>query len=110
MTDGLHQRAEERSIALHAAVAERIAADPALLENARARVDRWLREGSVHPRWASAWAALLQRPLPEILAALVDPSQHMRDLRQSSPFAGVLDPRTRWRIWREAGARWATGR
>jgi hypothetical protein len=31
----------------------------------------------------------------------------MRALRQCTPFAGVVDPRTRWRIWRETRARTA---
>jgi hypothetical protein len=31
--------------------------------------------------------------------ALVDPSERGRALRQCTPFAGALDPRTRWRLW-----------
>ena len=31
----------------------------------------------------------------------VDLSELAEELRRSSPFAGVLDPRERWRIWRE---------
>lgn len=31
--------------------------------------------------------------------------EEARELRQSSPFAGALSPRERWRIWREVRAR-----
>lgn len=37
--------------------------------------------------------------LPELVEPLVDPSQRGRDLRQCTPFAGAIDPRTRWRLW-----------
>jgi|GEM_PF-3948908 len=53
------------------------------------------------PHYARAWNEVLARPLVEIAAFLVDPREHARELRQSTPFAGVLPPRERWRLWRE---------
>jgi len=35
----------------------------------------------------------------------VDPGEHARELRQSTPFAGIIPPRQRWRIWRETSER-----
>jgi hypothetical protein len=104
MGDGLHARAEERSLALHRAVAERLRRQPLLLETASARVRRWLADGTVSAPWARRWAELLSRPVDEVAAALVDTSQEARDLRQSSPFAGVLSPRERWTIGGYTGA------
>jgi hypothetical protein len=52
--------------------------------------------------WAEAWLALLARPMEELCQALVEPSERMHDLRQVSPFAGVLEPRARWQILRDA--------
>jgi hypothetical protein len=100
-----HRLAEERSIALHAAVAERLRADPTIRERARARVEGWLRLGAVHPIYARAWTELLSRPVAEICTALTDPGERARALRQCSPFAFVLDARTRWRIWRATAER-----
>jgi hypothetical protein len=100
-----HRIAEERSVALHAAVAERLRGDPAVLERARARVAGWRVAAPTHPRYAAAWSALLARPLDDICAALVERSERMDALRQCTPFAGVVDARTRWRIWREVRAR-----
>jgi hypothetical protein len=102
VTDGLHAAAERRSLELHRAVAERLRADPALVERARDRVARWLREGTVARPYAEAWQAALGRPLEELAGFLVDPGEHACRMRQTSPFAGVLDPRTRWSIWRRA--------
>jgi hypothetical protein len=96
-----HRLAEERSLALHRAVAQKLASDPETLERARARVRGWLQSGEVSPPWARAWDEVLSRSLPEILAFLVDESEQARALRQVTPFAGAIDPRTRWRIWRE---------
>ena len=100
-----HELVVERSLALHAAVADRIRHDPALIEAARLRVQEWQTSGSVAWPYADAWAALLTLPSPELTAALTERSEHMHDLRQVSPFAGVLDARTRWRIHRDTGAR-----
>ncbi len=92
---------------MHAAVAERLLADPGLVMQARARASTWLDDGSVARPYALAWHALLSRSLEELTRALLEDSERMHDLRQVSPFAGVLDPRTRWRIHREVGERFA---
>lgn len=102
MTDGRHALAEETSLELHRAVADRLRADPSLVERARARVRAWLREGPVSRPVAEAWSALLAEPVERLAAFLTDPGQRARDLRQTSPFAGALDPRTRWTVWRRA--------
>jgi hypothetical protein len=86
-------------------VAELVRTDPARLDEARARIRAWRVDGGADPRYAEAWAHLLELPLDELCAVLIDPGQRMRDLRQSSPFAGFLDPRERWRILREIDER-----
>lgn len=95
-----HRTAEDRGLALHAEVSCRLRADPAVLEAARHRLERWAANGAMAPRWAEAWRDVLARPLEEIVALLVEPSQRASDLRQCSPFAGAIDPRTRWAILR----------
>lgn len=102
MTDGRHAVAEDVSLALHAAVADRVRADPSLLERVKQRVDDWLRAGTVARAYAEAWREILARPADEVARFLEDPGERARQLRQTSPFAGVLDPRTRWAIRRRA--------
>lgn len=100
-----HRLAEERSIAYHRAIAAKLRADSRHLQRARERVEGWLATGEVHRTYAEAWNVLLGRPLDEIEARLEDPAEEMRALRQCTPFAGALDPRERWKIWREVGER-----
>lgn len=93
-----HRTAERRSLAYHQTIAERLPNDTTLIERARARVESW-RGTETHPRWVEAWLALLDRPVTDLCRALVDPSEDMTALRQMTPFAGALDPRTRWALW-----------
>jgi len=95
-----HRTAERRSLAYHGAIAERLVHDPSIIARARARVAGWTASGSVHPKWIAAWSELLARPPAEICDKLREPTEHMAALRQVTPFAGVLDSRTRWALWR----------
>lgn len=100
-----HALAEERSLALHRTVVERLEREPALIEVARARVRQWLVDGAVSPYYAKPWAELLDGPFEVLRATMLDPGERARALRQATPFAGFVDPRTRWQIWREVRER-----
>lgn len=102
--DGLHGRAEERSLALHREVARRLVEDPAVVARARERVRGWLADDSAARGWATVWLEELDRPVSEIASLLCDPGPRARALRQCSPFAGVLGPRERWTVLRRARA------
>ncbi len=97
----LHRLAEERSIAYHRAIAERLPREPEILERARRRVASGLAAEGDGPFHARKWAEILAGDIPSIAAFLVERSELACELRQSSPFAGALRPRERWRIWRE---------
>jgi hypothetical protein len=98
-----HAKAEERSLALHRVVAERLKESPELVERARELLEQWALEGKIAQPYEEAWRAILVRAADEIAEALVDAGEHGRALRQASPFAGALDPRVRWRILKELG-------
>ncbi len=91
-----HQTAERRGLAYHAIVAERL--NEQMVEGARERVERLTSEGHLHPRYAEQWHKLLSRPLPEISRAIAADGEEGQDLRQNSPFAGVLNEQERHRI------------
>jgi len=94
-----HHRIDQRSLALHRAIAEKLRADPALVEVARDNLNRWaLQNGRSQPYW-DTWRALLSRPIEELLALIVEESERMTALRQASPFAGILSPAERWAIY-----------
>jgi hypothetical protein len=100
-----HRLAEERSLELHRRIATLLERDPALIERARTRVRGWSSDGSVAAPYVDAWTRLLDGPFSALRATLVDESEEARALRQVTPFAGIVDPRTRWKIWREVRAR-----
>jgi hypothetical protein len=91
-----HQTSERRGLALHEVIAERM--DEGMIEEARQRIDQLNGDGHLRSRYAERWRELLSRPTPEIVAALLADDQEGRDLRQNSPFAGVLNEQERRRI------------
>ena len=105
----LHRLGEARSIELHRAVAAMLRREPARVAKARERVRRWRAEGSVPLPYVEAWERHLEGPLKALCAAMVDEREWARALRQVTPFAGFVDSRTRWRIWREVRARGEQG-
>jgi hypothetical protein len=101
-----HQLAEERSLAYHRRVAELLASRPELVATAKARAREWASGGARSAPYAQEWLAVLSGSLEELRKALVEPSEQGRARRQATPFSGALDPRERWRIWREVRAAW----
>jgi CBS-domain-containing membrane protein len=84
-----HQWIDQRSLALHEAVAAKLEAHPQLLDVARQNLERWLQQ---NPATAvREWRRILDStPLPEVVALLRSSSDEAARLRQSSPFAGLL--------------------
>lgn len=75
-----------------------------MLLRARERVASWLTGGGpAHPVYARRWKAVLERPVGEIVRILTADDEAARDLRQNTPFAGVLTNEERWRVIREIG-------
>lgn len=100
-----HALAEARSLELHRLIVHHLQSDPTLVDRARERVRGWQRDGSVSAPYANQWASLLDGPFEQLRGVLLDEGERARALRQCTPFAGVVDPRTRWRIWREVRER-----
>src|SRR5215813_6628526 len=96
-----HERIDRRSLALHRAIAGKLRADPSLLAIAHDNLDRWSRTSGRSQPYLDAWREILKRPLDEVLTLLVEDSERMTAMRQSSPFAGVLEPKERWAIYAE---------
>lgn len=83
-----HRAAELQALAYHRLVAQRL--DEQVVNDARRRLRRWRDEARIHPRWADEWERILRRPIPRIAKAMSADTPRGRELRQSSPFAGVL--------------------
>lgn len=96
-----HRLAEERSVAYHRVIAERLQDRPEILARARQRIQALLASATEPPFYAWKWSEILAGDLSSIRAFLTERSELADELRQSTPFAGALDPRERWKIWRE---------
>ena len=93
-----HRIPELHALAYHRLVAERL--DEQLVDETRNRLRRWREEGRIHPHWADEWDRVLAMPLPRIAKAISADTKRARELRQSSPFAGVLTQQERHRLLR----------
>lgn len=93
-----HGAAELQALAYHRLVAERL--DERLVDQARRRLRRWRREGRVDPRWIDDWEHVLEQPLAKIKRRISANTVKARELRQTSPFAGVLSEHERRRLAR----------
>lgn len=99
-----HEFNDARSLAYHIAIADRLRADPALIQAATERVAVWRRTGSVAKFYVDRWTQWLALPPKDLTTVLVESSEEADALRQVSPFAGVLSPRERWALWRQTRA------
>ena len=86
---------------MHVAIARKIDRDPRLVGIARRNLARWAKDrpGEPVPRWRRVWVAHLRRPWPEVAALMTALTEDGAQLRQSSPFAGVLTADERRRIY-----------
>lgn len=98
-----HRLGELRSLAYHRVIAERL--DEETVARARENAQRSAAGGS---EYGERWLELLDGPREALRDALIEEGEEMVAMRQSSPFAGCLDPRERWRIHREVREREAT--
>ena len=92
------------SLGLGKATATRLRQDPdRILGLARANLARMRQvhsDGSADP-WFDAWDVLLDGPLEAVVAVLVTDNEPSRQLRQNTPFAGVLSDRERQHLIRQ---------
>jgi hypothetical protein len=95
-----HRRIDERSVALHRFSYRReTGSTPELLEIARDNLNRWYAGAGRSRPYLDQWKLILERPLEEMLSLIVREDEAMTALRQSSPFAGILNPKERWAIY-----------
>jgi len=103
-------RDQRRSLWLAFAIAGRIAENPErVLAAARTNLEMMRRntrgQASV---WLDEWERLLEGPIEDLLGTMTSRSPASRDLRQNSPFAGVLSDEERESVlasWRRQEAR-----
>lgn len=88
-----HRQPQLLGLAYHRALAHRL--NSRVVADARQILAGWELDGRIDPLYANRWRELLSQPLSEIRRELGADTQEMADLRQNSPFAGMLSERER---------------
>jgi hypothetical protein len=100
-----HSFLDQRSLAFHVAIAEKLRSDPKLLEKIRSRLRRTLSDERVSISTRDAyreWLELIeQHSFEQVLSLLVHPGEEGIRLRQATPFAGILSKAEREAITRK---------
>ena len=94
-------REDRRSLALHEAIAERLLENPhVVLGRARRTLTLAMKRQPGARALLEEWDFVLGLPLPDLVEVLRDPRPRARELRQVTPFAGVLSASERTRVYR----------
>jgi excisionase family DNA binding protein len=102
-------RDQIKALWLHRAVAGRLVTDPdRVLAKAEANLERLRRvhPGGMASLWLDRWRATLDDGVEAVLDVLTSRSAHAVELRQNSPFAGVLSETERQAVLAAFAARW----
>ena len=94
-------RDQQRSLWLGYATAGKLVADPVgVVEKARHNLAklRVVHARGASRRWLDEWERLLYGPIDRVLEVLTSRTPRARELRQNSPFAGVLTEAERHRV------------
>lgn len=94
-------REQERSRWLHGAIAGHLAIEPDLvLMRARENLDRFSRvhAGTMAEHWLDLWRLTLNSGLDHVLTVLTSNAPEATELRQNSPFTGILSEEERKRV------------
>lgn len=100
-TRGRHR--DQRSLAMHRLIAERVRADPALLLRAQETLARWQGRDSVSRAnpWLAEWSSLLASGVDAALAAVLEESSKGESLRNWSPLSVLLPNQERLTFLRD---------
>jgi excisionase family DNA binding protein len=105
------RREEEQSLWLHYALLAPLLAEPeTVIAKARDNLLHWSakhRRDGMAMRYLAEWEHVLDAGLDAIVDTLTSRSQDARELRQNSPFAGVLTDEMRQRVLKTFRRHWA---
>lgn len=96
-----HTLLDARSLAMHCLIARKLMREPKLLQIARRNLTQWRKRSgeAAEAAYLSEWSQILDYPLPQLLALMTAMTDEATRLRQSSPFAGILTPIERKRVF-----------
>lgn len=103
-------REQEKSLWLHRALMTPLLTAPEdVIDRAFANIARWKREhrsDGMTVRYLSDWEQILSQGIDAVMETIVSLSPEACELRQNSPFAGVVDDTTRAQVLRTFKEHW----
>lgn len=97
MKNHSHQWLDQRSLALHRLITEKIRRDPDLFENVKRTIARWSQIVCANSQpYVKEWQRLVDLGIEECLAVTTEDSERANAMRQTSPFCGILTNEERW--------------
>ena len=108
-SSNFHSRIDARSLDLHDLVAKKITLKPELLEIAKSNIQQWRllhqdQSSKTEPYYLKEWEDIINQGVEKVCIFLRDNSEYAKEMRQSSPFAGILSDDERLEIfqkWKE---------
>ena len=92
-------REDKRSLAFHSAIVEVLRKDPdPILNRALRNVGKLAKLHAGAQTLFSQWQNWLALPLEDLISNMLDPHPEACEMRQVSPFSGVLNPKQRARV------------
>jgi excisionase family DNA binding protein len=110
LTDQSPTRDHEQSRWLHLAIAGHLVKEPGLvLARARENLDRFskVHAGTMAEYWLDLWRKTIDSGPDPVLNALVSDNPEARELRQNSPFTGILSPDERMTVLKSFREQWS---
>ncbi|MDT0202504.1 helix-turn-helix domain-containing protein [Nocardioides sp. AE5] len=103
-------REQEKSLWLHRALMTPLLTAPQeVIDHAFENITRWKgahRPDGVTVRHLGRWEQILEQGLDAVMETIVSPSPEACELRQNTPFAGILDDMTRAQVLRNFNDHW----
>ncbi|PWH05345.1 DNA-binding protein [Brachybacterium endophyticum] len=103
-------REQEKSLWLHRALLGPLMREPeTVLDRARENIRTWQtrhRPDGMASRYLTQWNDVIDGGVDEVAAVLTSPDEHSSELRQNTPFAGVLPDRDRVQVLRSFREHW----
>ena len=104
-------RSQEKSLWLHRALLTQMLTDPdSVIAKARENLRRWSgmhRSDGMTIDYFRKWERVLDDGLDAVVEVVTSPSKEACEMRQNSPFAGVLPEETRVKVLRSFEAHWS---
>lgn len=108
---GTLTRDQERSLWLHQALLGELLSRPAeVLDRARDNIERWRdshRSDGMTVRYLYEWSEVLDSGLDRVVEVVTSRTPQACEMRQSSPFAGVLPDETRRQVLKSFNRHWS---